>query len=208
MQTARQDASSSLVQPTPLDNHGNTCYLNSGLQALIAIPSLQSEILNDEIYQGLRDKYVTERKMRTKCVLLFWNVARKMIQGEDFDFLPSFIRSVWTIYPHLSEYTQQVHNIDHILMFKDSVEFVQLLLDMIHEELKEEIKHESTIENEEEEQKKESTSPSRISVDSPLHAEPALSYLHPTNEKVPNQKFKSPISERVFNHIFEINIIV
>jgi hypothetical protein len=63
---------------------------------------------------------------------------------------------------------------------------------MIHEELKEEIT--KTIEQNDD--PTESTSPSQYS-SSPTTLEPALIYLQPINEKIPEQKHRSVISDNV-----------
>ncbi|KAL0479221.1 ubiquitin carboxyl-terminal hydrolase [Acrasis kona] len=182
-----------------IKNVGNTCYLNSGVQSLLALDSMKQLILDDEVVKRLESNFKKEPKERTRLVYSFWLLSRDILKGVKPN--PNrFISSLWSLYPHLSDYTQQ-----------DSVEFVQLLLDSIHEELKIQIEPEASTPDDDQtkiqkieadeippvldEPNKKVDGKPQVSGD-PNNLYKQLIPKHDASTKIPKQKYTSPIQEK------------
>lgn len=108
-----------------LKNIGNTCYINSGLQSILAIEPLSKHLisLSKDLYSKLEEK--ESRKIK---LILYLIKTFELSQGKEFEVLnpSSLISEFWKIFPRFGGYSQQ-----------DSCEFIRCLLDVIHEETKE-----------------------------------------------------------------------
>lgn len=107
-----------------LKNIGNTCYLNSGLQAILCIDPLSKHLisLSKELYQKLEEKESKKIKLILYLIKTF-----ELIHSKDYEVLnpSSLALEFWKVFPRFGGYSQQ-----------DSCEFLRCLFDVIHEETK------------------------------------------------------------------------
>ncbi|XP_014345666.1 ubiquitin carboxyl-terminal hydrolase 33 isoform X3 [Latimeria chalumnae] len=105
---------------TGLKNIGNTCYMNSALQALSNCPPLRQFFID---YEGLvrTDKRYSLSKTYQKLLLDIWHKKRP-----GYVVPTSLFQGIKTVNPMFRGYSQQ-----------DAQEFLRCLMDQLHEELKE-----------------------------------------------------------------------
>lgn len=110
-----------------LRNLGNTCFMNSALQCLSNVPDLTKYILQ----HGLTDSVNLNNCLGTqgKVATAYDELIRRIWSGTTQSISPSTLkRHVSELFPRFSGYGQQ-----------DSHEFLNALLDALHEDLKRDI---------------------------------------------------------------------
>jgi ubiquitin C-terminal hydrolase len=114
-------------------NVGNTCYLNSALQALCATQSLFESLQYDkqliETFNNHMTTYKNEGKhkqMRSlKLCYLMRAINSHLVTKQSQVNVRDFVHLLWNVHPHFRPYYQE-----------DSQEAIQFLLDILHEESK------------------------------------------------------------------------
>jgi ubiquitin C-terminal hydrolase len=116
-----------------LRNIGNTCFMNSALQCLSNVSDLTEYILKNDVTDILNT--TNDLGTHGKLALAYANLIKKMWSGEQTIAEGSAVkRYVSELSPRFAGYNQQ-----------DSHEFLNVLLDALHEDLK---RDSETVENE------------------------------------------------------------
>jgi ubiquitin carboxyl-terminal hydrolase 2/21 len=108
-----------------LRNLGNTCYMNSALQCLCAIPQMAHYFLENQHQHDIDNRY-SPSKTKGRLAVEFGKVVHNIWDGEEFStFAPNGLkRMVGAVQRSFESYQQQ-----------DCQEFLRFLLDGLHEDL-------------------------------------------------------------------------
>lgn len=108
-----QDSDSDAASYTPgacgLRNVGNTCYLNSGMQALSHIRPLRDFFLQEQIVKQVKEKNAQSKTSRSKLALLYAICMEKLWSGRATCLnIAPLVKEFWHMHPRFGGYSQQV----------------------------------------------------------------------------------------------------
>jgi ubiquitin C-terminal hydrolase len=112
-----------------IQNLGNTCYANSTIQIIRAVPELSALIVSDELKDKIRDKETKQAKV----LLAYQDLIRPMWSA----FRPAYVRPLGFLSEIRTAVKGSVYENFGMPMQNDSHEYLVYLLDNFHEALNE-----------------------------------------------------------------------
>lgn len=111
-----------------LENIGNTCFMNSAIQCISNVDELSRYFWNNDYFKDLN--YTNPLGMNGKVANAYGELIQNLWSGKQSSFTPSQLkREIARFAPQFADFRQQ-----------DSQEFMNFLLDALHEDLKDEKK--------------------------------------------------------------------